>query len=268
MKVFAIASLFIAAASAADHVYDVVVGGMGADGKPMLKYQPEYINAEVGDIVRFKFMQKNHTITQSTFADPCKKMDGGADSGFMPNADGKPDLMWEYKVPSKESIWMYCKQKTGNHCGKGMVFSINAVQTGEKTFEAYKQMAMTKYGDAGVVVDAAAKPPCSTALAIAPAAATPAPVVAAAPPVEQPKYEVTKGNGWEKDNACQCSCLCGANTMASGMGVNNWGGMGGMMPMEYPSPAKVKPQGTGAAIPAPAVEVKADSPPPSGNSYF
>lgn len=46
----------------------------------MLIYQPESIKAKIGDKVVFKFMQANHTVTQSTFDTPCVKM-----------ADGKHD---------------------------------------------------------------------------------------------------------------------------------------------------------------------------------
>jgi hypothetical protein len=36
-------------------------------------------------MIEFTFMSQNHTVTQSTFAAPCKKMEGGFNSGFMAN---------------------------------------------------------------------------------------------------------------------------------------------------------------------------------------
>lgn len=39
-------------------------------------------SAQPGDQVVFHFEQKNHTATQSSFADPCGKLDGGFDSGL------------------------------------------------------------------------------------------------------------------------------------------------------------------------------------------
>ena len=119
---------------------------------------------------------------------------------------------------------MYCAQKTGNHCGKGMVFSINAKDETEKSFTAYKQLAIKMYGevegDAGddakpyVDDDADAAAPSKTC-------ATPA---AAAP-------SVVEGEGTDASgNACSCSCLCGAMPMADGMGIGHYGGMGGMIP--------------------------------------
>jgi plastocyanin len=87
----------------------VVVGGMKpveTGMAPALSYFPEAITAAQGDIVKFVFMQKNHTVTQSTFEDPCKKMEGGMDSGFKPNPEGKtgPEFEWEMTVPTTEPL--------------------------------------------------------------------------------------------------------------------------------------------------------------------
>ena len=48
----------------------------------MLGYSPESITANVGDMVMFVFMQKNHTATQSSFENPCQRETGGFDSGL------------------------------------------------------------------------------------------------------------------------------------------------------------------------------------------
>jgi hypothetical protein len=85
----------------------VVVGGLKpveTGMAPFLGYTPESITANLGDTVSFVFMQKNHTATQSTFAEPCKKMEGGADSGFMPNPEGKAGVAWDFKVESTEAL--------------------------------------------------------------------------------------------------------------------------------------------------------------------
>ncbi len=71
---------------------------------PLLAYSPEAITANTGDVVVFNFLQKNHTVTQSTFEEPCKKMEGGLDSGFKPNPEGKPGVSWEMTVPSTEPL--------------------------------------------------------------------------------------------------------------------------------------------------------------------
>ena len=38
--------------------------------------------ADVGDEVFFTFLTKNHTVTQSSFANPCGRLEGGVDSGL------------------------------------------------------------------------------------------------------------------------------------------------------------------------------------------
>ncbi|KAJ7739643.1 hypothetical protein DFH07DRAFT_1064364 [Mycena maculata] len=98
---------------------DVVVGGEG-----IIAYTPNNVTANVGDIVQFTFMQKNHTITQSTLASPCSPLEGGFDSGFVPVAANATDFPTaQLTVTDTNPIWIYCRQ-TG-HCQQGMVFSIN-----------------------------------------------------------------------------------------------------------------------------------------------
>lgn len=61
--------------------HTVKVGGPGG-----LTYQPDQLNnVPMGDMVVFEFLSQNHTVTQSPFDTPCKKMDGGMDSGFQAN---------------------------------------------------------------------------------------------------------------------------------------------------------------------------------------
>lgn len=71
---------------------------------PVLGFVPESITANMGDVVEFQFMQKNHTATQSTFAEPCKAMAGGKDSGFMPNPEGKPGVTWNMTVDTTDAL--------------------------------------------------------------------------------------------------------------------------------------------------------------------
>jgi plastocyanin len=114
----------------------VVVGGPGT-----LTFQPNNIVALPGDTVTFEFRQKNHTATQSTFADPCKPMTSGFNSGFKPVGDGVTDFpTWTVPVNDTKAVWVYCAQ--GNHCTSGMVFAINAETTGSNTFEAFRAKAM------------------------------------------------------------------------------------------------------------------------------
>jgi hypothetical protein len=61
--------------------HTVTVGGAAG-----LAYSPSQLdNIPIGDTVVFEFQSKNHTVTQSAFNTPCKKLEGGMDSGFQPN---------------------------------------------------------------------------------------------------------------------------------------------------------------------------------------
>ncbi|OAX40347.1 hypothetical protein K503DRAFT_737691 [Rhizopogon vinicolor AM-OR11-026] len=126
--------------------HKVVVGGS------TLTYTPSNITAQVGDTVTFQFMQKNHTATQSTFADPCRALtltstsgQVGFDSGFVPvgtNATTFPT--YTININDTAPIWVYCKQ-TG-HCGQGMVFSVNAVESSANNYAAFKAKAIQLNG--------------------------------------------------------------------------------------------------------------------------
>jgi len=145
----------------------VTVGGPSG-----LIYSPESVQAAQYDMIQFNFMSKNHTVTQSTFQEPCKKMQpmpmpaagmpaagmpsAGSmpmtppiDSGFMPTTDTGPSpmLMLQVTSPPSTPMWFYCRQKLPKpHCGSGngMTFSINPHQPGmgDKTQAAFKARAM------------------------------------------------------------------------------------------------------------------------------
>lgn len=215
--------------------HTVTVGGVkpAADPTgtptPNLAYQPESITANVGDTVLFVFLQANHTVTQSSFANPCVKISGGTDSGFMPNPSGAAGVTFSMPVTASGPLWFYCKQKVGTHCGKGMVFAINAPTTGDKTFSAYKQLAIAQNGTAlstaGIVATAASAVASTVTIAAGSATAT-----AAATSVAAASATVAVGQGTLGDgSACSCQCLCGANSFPANAGVNQFGGFGGMI---------------------------------------
>jgi plastocyanin len=127
----------------------VVVGGPG-----LLAYTPNNIKANPGDSVTFEFRQKNHTVTQSTFANPCRALtltsttgQVGLDSGFMPVPDGSVSYPeWTVPINDTAPLWFYCKQ--GNHCGQGMVLAINSVDSGPNSFSAFQAKAKELNGTA------------------------------------------------------------------------------------------------------------------------
>lgn len=96
-------------------------------GDEIFRYTPAFVRASVGDKIVFKFLQANHTVTESTFDIPCKARTGGFDSGFVPNLNGTDDKTWELEVKTAEPTFAYCRQ--GPHCALGMVFMINPERT-------------------------------------------------------------------------------------------------------------------------------------------
>ncbi|KAF2035325.1 hypothetical protein EK21DRAFT_54451 [Setomelanomma holmii] len=204
--------------------HTVVVGGLvpvATGMAPALLFTPESITAAVGDMVLFEFMQKNHSATQSTFAAPCKKMEGGMDSGFMPNPDGKAGVTWNMTVETTDPLWFYCKQQNGIHCGKGMVMSVNAATTGDKTMAAFKQLAI---GTNGTSLQPGALQNVDPNAAAAPTTVTVAAGSAAS------TSTVVAGSGQDgQGQACSCSCLCGVNSFPANAAVNSFGGFPGLM---------------------------------------
>jgi len=133
-----LAGLLSVAAVSAQQTITVIVGGNGT-----LTYNPTSVMANVGDTLSFQFQSKNHTVTQSTFANPCEQMTTptlGIDSGFAPvAADATTFPVWSFTMTNASApLWFYCKQV--GHCAKGMVFAVNP--TAEKNFTAFQAAAM------------------------------------------------------------------------------------------------------------------------------
>jgi len=136
--------LLVAPFAAAQSMHTVVVGGSAGN----LTFTPEAISAAVGDQVIFQFQQKNHTASQSSFAAPCSRKDGGFSSGFMPVAANQTDSFPTYTVTVNDTapIWVYCAQNANtptSHCGQGMVFAVNCGPDGSNTsFTSFKNAAL------------------------------------------------------------------------------------------------------------------------------
>jgi len=133
-------------AAADGQVHTVTVGGTGK-----LFFTPDHIVAAPRDTVVFQFQQKNHSVVQSSFADPCRPLNinnasaaPGFNSGFMAVADNVTTDFptWNITVNDTAPIWAYCAQKTPlSHCGAGMVFAINAVDSSARNFSAFQGVA-------------------------------------------------------------------------------------------------------------------------------
>ncbi|KAI0089411.1 Cupredoxin [Irpex rosettiformis] len=149
-KALAVGAALNANASSAPVYHDVSVGGQ--DGS--LVYTPSSVIAKKGDIVRFTFNPKNHSVTQSSFDEPCTKIQGAIDSGFhpvSPNTYGGP-VIFTVPVIDDSPKWFYCAQGAGtnaSHCGHGMVFALNP--TADKTFAAFRSKALAVGQSLGVI---------------------------------------------------------------------------------------------------------------------
>lgn len=215
-------TMSLASAAAATHT--VVVGGSAG-----LVYTPNTIEAAVGDMVIFTFLSANHTATQSAFLTPCVKLDGGMDSGFMPNANNSvvPPPQMAIQVTVATPLWFYCKQKKPEpHCGKGMTFSINP--TANKTQAMFEQMAIAQNGTgstAGIVGGSSSAAVVAATSTVAVASAT------SAVSASSSSY-MSSGSGSSSSGECSCSCFCGVEAFpAAVQGLEGFGGMSGSMPM-------------------------------------
>lgn len=132
MRSFAIATLLAAACAvnAANLAVTVSPGGT-------LTYGNDNINASAGDTITFTFAGGNHTVTQSSFANPCTRTQGGFASGFKSAQD-----TFTITVNDSSTLWYYCGQTVPLiHCHLGMVGAVNAPSTGNKTFAAFQTAA-------------------------------------------------------------------------------------------------------------------------------
>ncbi|KAM5348199.1 hypothetical protein ACJ41O_008023 [Fusarium nematophilum] len=120
--------------SSTDGVHVVKVGDGG------LTMDPDQLTAEVGDVVEFHFYKGAHSVAQSSFADPCQPLNTtGFFSGAIQVEDGVSDEVFRVTIESDSPIWYYCA--TGQHCQNGMVGSINAATSGQRTLQRYKAAA-------------------------------------------------------------------------------------------------------------------------------
>ncbi|KAF9772274.1 hypothetical protein IL306_010056 [Fusarium sp. DS 682] len=224
----------VVATPAAPSQHTVTVGGPGG-----LVYQPEELHdIPIGDTVVFEFLSQNHTVSQSGFDVPCKLLEGGMDSGFMPNPNNtvSPPPQVAMQVMVDTPLWFYCKQ--ANHCGKGMVFSINP--TAEKTQAKFKELAIQQNGDgkaSPITGGDAAAPPAPPAASKPAEAAPPAPAPPA--PAAPEGTGVVPGKGViGSDGSCVCMVSCSAGGFpAQAQGINSFGGLGGSMPYKLGSMA-------------------------------
>jgi plastocyanin len=204
----------VSSAPAAGATHHVTVGGEAG-----LVFTPPEIAANLGDMVIFTFMSQMHTATQSGFDTPCDPLSGGMDSQTQPNPNNSviPPPQVAMEVMTQEPLWFYCK--TGNHCGQGMVFSINP--TPEKTHAQFQANAIAAKGNGGGSAITG-----NGTVAAAPSSAAPVPTASGA------VANVATGTGAMENGACNCAVTCDmAGTYPNqAAGVGAYGGFAGQLP--------------------------------------
>lgn len=105
-------------------------------------FHPANVTAPNGTLVTFYFPNNGltHSVTQSSFAAPCTFLaaNGSAPSGFDSGLTAGTQFSVNITDDTKP-IWFHCKQV--DHCGMGMVGSVNAPSTGN-TFDSFQAAAM------------------------------------------------------------------------------------------------------------------------------
>ena len=119
---------------------------VGLNNGAVLKFDPPYLPyVAIGQKIHFDFRAVNHTLTESSLEDPCKKLAGTTvDTNFQnANKEDIPEAKpFDLIIDSDKPRFFYCKQANGTpngHCKKGMVFSVNADAS---TFGLFQQNAM------------------------------------------------------------------------------------------------------------------------------
>ncbi|KAJ3568325.1 hypothetical protein NP233_g5789 [Leucocoprinus birnbaumii] len=146
----AIASLSflgLAFAQNSSNVVTIQVGSTEDAPGGIFQFIPNNVTATNGTVINFRFsgMPGNHSVTQSTFNDPCTPMVGGFDSGwvFLPNPGLTPIPEWNLTITNdSHPIWFFCKQLAPTpHCLADMVGAINPPTSGDNSFDNYRSRA-------------------------------------------------------------------------------------------------------------------------------
>ncbi|KAJ2967601.1 hypothetical protein NUW58_g10412 [Xylaria curta] len=138
-----------AAAPSTPPVGTLPVGGLrklhidvGFNGQ--LMFNPNNVTELVRTVVEFSYNPANHSIVQSSFDKPCQPIareGGGFVAPFVPTQQTPSGVTFEVTLTNADPIWFYCAQTAKSHCQSGMVGSINAATEGDKTFQAFKDLA-------------------------------------------------------------------------------------------------------------------------------
>ncbi|KAJ6519957.1 Cupredoxin [Mycena sanguinolenta] len=152
-------------------VHTVVVGGTNK-----LFFEPSEVTANPRDQIVFQFQQKNHSVVQSSFADPCRPLNAGnasapqgVSSPFFPVPANQTDSFptWTLTINDTSPAWFYCQQTAPtSHCGAGMVFAVNAADNSTRNFTAFQSVAEALNGTGAASASAPASSQTGGALSL------------------------------------------------------------------------------------------------------
>ncbi|KAJ7254581.1 hypothetical protein C8J57DRAFT_1347262 [Mycena rebaudengoi] len=136
-------------------VVTVNVGATPQAPGGVFQFIPSTITAENNTIVNFKFsgIPGNHSVTQSSFADPCNPLPQGFDSGNVFETVAQPQTPeWNLTITNDQTpIWFFCKAPApAPHCKSGMVGVINVKAGSANTFQAFQDKAKGTSGSGQV----------------------------------------------------------------------------------------------------------------------
>ncbi|KAK7682631.1 hypothetical protein QCA50_014431 [Cerrena zonata] len=136
-------------------VYTVTVGIVETDGQPGLGFDPSSIRPAAGDTITFTYALpeyiKNpsvtqHSATQSTFENPCSKMDGGFDTGIQStgSVNSNTGNSYDLTVNDTNPLWFF--SAANSDCKSGMVLAVNPPISGDQTAAAFQEKAKSSSG--------------------------------------------------------------------------------------------------------------------------
>jgi len=167
VSVSALVVVLYSALLASAKLVTVVVGGNGTNQDPSLIFQPQEVQADVGDFVVFNFTNGTHTVTQSTFAGPCVPIHqtnstiNGFNSGLRNAANGTSPTTLTIEVTEvgpNSTIWFFDLWA----CGEGGVGAINVNDSDSQNLAAFVRNAKRLNGTGGNITSSGGTRPTST----------------------------------------------------------------------------------------------------------
>ncbi|OAA57575.1 Cupredoxin [Niveomyces insectorum RCEF 264] len=144
-----------------------------------LTFSPDNIKVSANSMVQFQFLAGNHTVTQSTFDEPCQPISlfsnvTGFHSGFVPvaaSANTGSVPTYTIMINNTNPIWVYCAQ--AKHCenGMSMVINENTAANSSRSLTNYKAAAVkattvvpsgTESGTSGSTTTSSGNAPANT----------------------------------------------------------------------------------------------------------